>query len=53
MRNFANGILLDCVRIEYSVQEIKRYIDILARNPDTWIHLHLTDNENTALESPF
>ena len=35
-----SGIMLDCARRYYSVDEIKRYVDILANNSDSFLQLH-------------
>ncbi|PIE72509.1 MAG: hypothetical protein CSA20_07675 [Deltaproteobacteria bacterium] len=45
------GISLDCARRFYTVSEIKRYIDLLSLQPNSFLQLHLTDNENVAIES--
>ncbi|MGN0393840.1 MAG: family 20 glycosylhydrolase, partial [Coprococcus sp.] len=48
--NMQSGILLDCARRYYSVAEIKKYIDILSENENSFLQLHLSDNENVGVE---
>ena len=45
-----SGIMLDCARRYYSVEEIKKYIDILAEESNSFLQLHLSDNENVGVE---
>ena len=44
------GIMLDCARHYYTVDEIKKYIDALAERKNAFLHLHFTDNENVGIE---
>jgi len=44
------GLMLDIARRFFSVDEIKRYIDHLAGGDESFLQLHLTDNENVAVE---
>lgn len=46
---FTAGINLDCARAYYSVKELKAYIDYLSHFQPSFLHLHLTDNENVGL----
>lgn len=42
--------MLDCARQNYTFGDIIRYIDLLAETKYSFIHLHLTDNHNVAVE---
>lgn len=44
------GVLLDCARHYYSVDEIKKFIDILAFHKVNRFHWHLTDDHAWRLE---
>ncbi|MFC0233521.1 family 20 glycosylhydrolase [Vagococcus entomophilus] len=46
-----SGLTLDVARRYYSVSTIKEYIDIIHQNKGTFLQLHLSDDENYALES--
>lgn len=46
-----NGLMLDIARHFYSVEVIKKFIDTVADSGGRFIHLHLSDDENYALES--
>lgn len=46
-----SGITLDVARRYYSVSTIKEYIDIIHKNKGTFLQLHLSDDENYAVES--
>ena len=46
-----NGLMLDAARRFYSAEDIKRFVDDVARAGGTFLHLHLSDHENYALES--
>lgn len=45
------GLNLDIARHFYSTETIKKFIDHLAEQGGDFLHLHLSDNENYALES--
>ncbi|WP_181429056.1 family 20 glycosylhydrolase [Curtobacterium sp. MCSS17_008] len=45
------GVMLDVARAYYPVALIERYIDLLADNGGTFLHLHLTDDQNVGIES--
>ena len=45
-----SGISIDCARRYYTVEEIKHYIDILSANNNSFLQLHLSDNENVGIE---
>lgn len=47
---FENGITLDCARHYYSVDDLKKYIELLGENPNSFLQLHFTDNENVGIE---
>lgn len=46
-----NGLMLDTARRYYSPEVIKNYIDTLAENGGSFLHLHFSDDENYGLES--
>ena len=46
-----SGLNLDIARHFYSADVIKQFIDTLAKAGGTFLHLHLSDHENYALES--
>lgn len=46
-------IMLDVARRYYTVNEIKRYIDLLATKKNSTLQVHFTDNENVGIESAF
>ena len=46
-----NGLMLDIARHFYSVAVIKKFIDSVADSGGRFVHLHLSDDENYALES--
>lgn len=46
-----NGLMLDIARHFYSVRVIKKFIDSVADSGGRFVHLHLSDDENYALES--
>jgi len=45
------GVMLDVARAYYPVALIEGYIDLLAENGGTFLHLHLTDDQNVGIES--
>ncbi|MBF0804347.1 family 20 glycosylhydrolase [Neisseria sp. 19428wB4_WF04] len=47
-----NGLMLDTARRFYSAGEIRQFIDMLAAAGGQFLHLHFSDDENYALESP-
>lgn len=51
--SFQNGILLDVGRRYYTVEEIKKYIDALGNEDNTFLQLHLTDDENVGIENTY
>lgn len=44
------GAHLDCVRHFFQVEEVKRYIDIMALHKLNYFHWHLTDNEGWRIQ---
>ncbi len=46
-----SGLMLDISRHFYNLETIKKFIDTLHENNGNFLHLHLSDNENYALES--
>ena len=42
--------MIDCVRKNYTFNDIINYIDYLSAVENSFIHLHLSDNENVAVE---
>lgn len=46
-----NGVMLDLARAYYPVQLIERYVDLLPRHGGSFLHLHLTDDQNVGIES--
>lgn len=44
------GILLDCARRYYSVSSIKKYIKMLSASKNSFLQLHLTDDQNVGIE---
>lgn len=48
-----SGLNLDIARHFYTPKAIKLFIDNLAEAGGTFLHLHLSDNENFAIESAF
>ncbi|MBO5105130.1 MAG: family 20 glycosylhydrolase, partial [Ruminococcus sp.] len=50
MKKLSNGIMIDCVRKNYTFNDIINYIDYLSAVENSFIHLHLSDNENVAVE---
>lgn len=48
-----SGLTLDIARRFYSVDTIKKFIDTIHQSGGTFIHLHLSDHENYALESHY
>ena len=47
-----SGLMLDTARHFYPVDVMKSYIDTIAASGGTFLHLHFSDDENYALESP-
>ena len=45
------GVMLDVARAYYSVALIEGYVDLLADNGGSFLHLHLTDDQNVGIES--
>ena len=45
------GVMLDVARAYYPVELIEGYIDLLADNGGSFLHLHLTDDQNVGIES--
>jgi len=45
------GVMLDVARAYYPVALVKRYIDLLANSGGSFLHLHLTDDQNVGIES--
>jgi len=45
------GVVLDVARAYYPVALIEGYIDLLADNGGSFLHLHLTDDQNVGIES--
>ena len=45
------GVMLDVARAYYPVALIEGYIDLLADNGGSFLHLHLTDDQNVGIES--
>ena len=45
------GVMLDVARAYYPVALIEGYIDLLANNGGSFLHLHLTDDQNVGIES--
>lgn len=48
--NTESSIMLDIARRYYTVDEIKKYIDVLAQNENSSLQLHMTDDENVGIE---
>ncbi|WP_416192249.1 family 20 glycosylhydrolase [Neisseria sp. CCUG12390] len=46
-----SGLTLDIARHFYSAAVIKKYIDVISAEGGTFLHLHLSDDENYAFES--
>ena len=44
------GVMLDVARHFFSVEEVKKYIDILAEQKINYLHLHLTDDQGWRIE---
>jgi len=47
---YESMIMLDVARRYYTVSEIKQFVDILAVNPNSTLHLHLSDDQNVGIE---
>ena len=45
------GVMLDIARAYYPIELIEGYIDVLADNGGSFLHLHLTDDQNVGIES--
>ncbi|TBN58306.1 hypothetical protein EYE40_13390 [Glaciihabitans arcticus] len=45
------GVMLDVARAYYPVALIEGYIDLLADSGGSFLHLHLTDDQNVGIES--
>jgi len=45
------GVMLDVARAYYPVALIKEYVDLLADNGGSFVHLHLSDDQNVGIES--
>lgn len=45
------GMNLDLARRPYTIDVLKKYIDDVKKSGGNYVHLHLTDDENYALES--
>lgn len=52
-KNYESIIMLDVARRYYTVDEIKKYIDVLSVNKNSTLQLHFTDNENVGIESKY
>lgn len=52
-KNYESIIMLDVARRYYTVDEIKRFIDILSVNENSTIQVHFTDDENVGIESTY
>ncbi|HCD99372.1 MAG TPA: beta-N-acetylhexosaminidase, partial [Flavobacteriaceae bacterium] len=49
--NYAfRGAMLDVARHFFTIQEVKRYIDLLAYYKINILHLHLTDDQGWRIE---
>lgn len=46
-------ILLDVARNYYTVDDIKKYIDLLSLNENSTLQLHFSDNENVGIECKY
>ncbi|WP_373741473.1 family 20 glycosylhydrolase [Neisseria sp.] len=46
-----SGLMLDMARYFYTPEAVKGFIDTVAAEGGTFVHLHFSDNENYALES--
>ncbi|MDR1172414.1 MAG: beta-N-acetylhexosaminidase [Bacteroidales bacterium] len=46
------GLMLDVVRHFFPVNDIKRYIDLMAMHKFNYLHLHLTDDQGWRIEIP-
>lgn len=46
-----SGVTLDIARYFYPEETLKQYIDLIAKSGGTFLHLHLSDDENYAFES--
>jgi len=46
------GLMLDVVRHFYPVDDIKRFIDLMAMHKYNYLHLHLTDDQGWRIEIP-
>lgn len=51
--NIEKGITLDVARRFYKESEIKSIIDILSEYPNTFLQLHLSDDQNFSVENDF
>lgn len=51
--NTESSIMLDIARRYYTVDEIKKYIDVLAQNENSSLQLHMTDDENVGIECDY
>lgn len=51
--NMESIIMLDVARRYFTVDEIKKYIDVLAQNENSTLQLHLTDDENVGIECTY
>ena len=51
--NSESMIMLDVARRYYTVDEINRYIDALAKHENSTLQLHFTDDENVGIECTY
>lgn len=51
--NIEKGLTLDIARRFYKESEIKQFIDILSKYPNTFLQLHLSDDQNFSVENSF
>lgn len=52
-KSLQTGITLDCARRYYSVADLKEYIRLVSGSGESFLQLHLTDNENVGVECLF
>ena len=51
--NIEKGLTLDIARRFYKENEIKQFINILSEQPNTFLQLHLSDDQNFSVENDF
>ncbi|PID52750.1 MAG: molecular chaperone TorD [Candidatus Moraniibacteriota bacterium] len=49
-KDLRTGINIDCARRFCTLDELKKYVDIVAEDRNPFIHVHFTDNENVGIE---